>query len=84
MTGEPESASANVEPAGTSRSLRRYGTREASNAARGPSHLLGRTGTVEEVADGILFLASDKSSFMTGADLLLDGGFLAFKGNATY
>jgi NAD(P)-dependent dehydrogenase (short-subunit alcohol dehydrogenase family) len=68
----------------TNRSLRRYGSREASNAARGPSHLLGRTGTVDEVADGILFLASDKSSFMTGADLLLDGGFLAFKGNATH
>jgi NAD(P)-dependent dehydrogenase (short-subunit alcohol dehydrogenase family) len=35
---------------------------------------------VEEIAAGALFLASEESSFMTGADLLLDGGYLAFKG----
>jgi NAD(P)-dependent dehydrogenase (short-subunit alcohol dehydrogenase family) len=64
----------------TARSLRRFGTREASNAARGPLHLLGRIGEVEEIAAGALFLASDESSFMTGADLLIDGGYLAFKG----
>jgi NAD(P)-dependent dehydrogenase (short-subunit alcohol dehydrogenase family) len=42
--------------------------------------LLGRIGEVEEIAAGALFLASDESSFMTGADLLIDGGYLAFKG----
>jgi len=36
---------------------------------------LRRTGTVEEMAKGFLFLASDDSSYMTGGDLLLDGGF---------
>ncbi|XZF12782.1 SDR family oxidoreductase [Chitinophagaceae bacterium MMS25-I14] len=36
---------------------------------------LKRTGTVEEMAKGFLFLASDDSSYMTGGDLLLDGGF---------
>ncbi|NCD71853.1 SDR family oxidoreductase [Mucilaginibacter agri] len=34
-----------------------------------------RSGTVEEMAKGFLFLASDDSSYMTGGDLLLDGGF---------
>ncbi|MEA2975979.1 MAG: hypothetical protein QOF19_1499 [Alphaproteobacteria bacterium] len=63
----------------TERTVRRWGSREAANKARGPYHLLGRTGRVEEIAAGALFLASDESSFMTGADLLLDGGYLAFK-----
>ena len=36
---------------------------------------LKRGGTVEEMAKGFLFLASDDSSYMTGGDLVLDGGF---------
>jgi NAD(P)-dependent dehydrogenase (short-subunit alcohol dehydrogenase family) len=64
----------------TARTLRRFGTREAGNRIRGPAHLLGRTGEAHEIADGCLFLASEQSSFMTGADLLMDGGYLAFKG----
>ena len=63
----------------TARSLRRYGTREASSKARGPLYLTGRVGTVEEIAAGALFLVSDDASFMTGADLLIDGGYCAFK-----
>lgn len=38
---------------------------------------MGRPGQAEEVANGILFLASDESSFMTGGELVVDGGFLA-------
>lgn len=38
---------------------------------------LGRTGEVEEVARGVLFLASDEASYITGAELKIDGGFLA-------
>jgi NAD(P)-dependent dehydrogenase (short-subunit alcohol dehydrogenase family) len=64
----------------TERTVRRWGSREAANRARGPFHLLGRTGRAEEIAAGAVFLASEESSFMTGADLLLDGGYLAFKG----
>jgi len=35
---------------------------------------LGRLGTPAEIAQGILFLAADKNSFMTGANLVIDGG----------
>jgi NAD(P)-dependent dehydrogenase (short-subunit alcohol dehydrogenase family) len=38
---------------------------------------LGRMGTPLEVAYGCLFLASDESSFMTGSELVIDGGYLA-------
>ena len=38
---------------------------------------LGRVGVPQEIANGVLFLASDESSFMTGAELKLDGGISA-------
>lgn len=40
-------------------------------------HPLGRMGRAEEVASAILFLASDEASFITGAVLPVDGGYLA-------
>lgn len=39
---------------------------------------LGRAAQPEEIAQGILFLASDDASFVTGAELIIDGGFTAF------
>jgi len=40
-------------------------------------HLLGRLGRATEVADGVLFLCSDHSSFVTGSELRVEGGYLA-------
>jgi NAD(P)-dependent dehydrogenase (short-subunit alcohol dehydrogenase family) len=36
---------------------------------------LGRLGVAEDVAKGILFLASDESSYITGSELVIDGGY---------
>ena len=38
---------------------------------------MGRVGTPEEVAYGVLYLASDESSYMTGSELVIDGGTTA-------
>ena len=38
---------------------------------------LGRIGTVEDIAYGVLYLASDESSFVTGSELVIDGGSTA-------
>ena len=40
-------------------------------------NLLGRRAEPVEIAYGALFLASDESSFMTGTELALDGGYAA-------
>ena len=38
---------------------------------------MGREGRTEEVASAVLFRASDEASFITGTELVVDGGYLA-------
>ncbi len=57
----------------TARSLSVSATRE-DRIWRTP---LGRIGTSEDIASGVLYLASDESSFVTGSELVIDGGYTA-------
>lgn len=43
----------------------------------GRGHPLGRIGTGQDIANAVLFLASDRASFMTGSYVCVDGGYLA-------
>jgi NAD(P)-dependent dehydrogenase (short-subunit alcohol dehydrogenase family) len=48
-----------------------------ANQQIGGKHLLGRLGRPEEIAGAAVYLASDMASFVTGSDLLVDGGYTA-------
>ena len=52
-------------------------TFEQFDAEQGAKTFLGRIGNVREVAHAILFLASDEASYITGASLMVDGGYTA-------
>ena len=57
---------------------RRY--REAMDAARAASVAatpLGRAGTADDIAAGVVFLSSDEARFITGTELVIDGGVMA-------
>lgn len=64
----------------TERSSRRSGGKAQARAVAGPRHLLNRPGEPEEIAAGAAYLASDDAAFVTATDLLIDGGYVAFKG----
>ena len=50
---------------------------EASREVSVATIILGRLGTPEDIAYGALYLASDESSFVTGSELVIDGGVTA-------
>ena len=59
--------SAAQEPGDIEETLQRYGR----------DHPMGRIGTGQDIANVVLFLASDKASFMTGEYVCVDGGYMA-------
>jgi len=61
----------------TRRMLRRYKDMDEARKVMGPKHLLNRLGRPDEIARAAVYLASDASAFMTGSDLLIDGGYTA-------
>lgn len=61
----------------TERLVYRFGSMDAAREQSGPRHVLKRLGRPEEIGRAAVFLASDASSFMTGTDLLVDGGYNA-------
>lgn len=61
----------------TERMTLRFGTMENARKELGPMHLVGRLGQPEEIAMAAVYLASDASAFITGSDLLIDGGYAA-------
>ena len=83
MDHAPDNIRANTISPGfilTERSSRRSGGKEKARLLNGPRHLLNRPGEPEEIAAGAAYLASDDASFVTATDLLIDGGYVAFKG----
>jgi NAD(P)-dependent dehydrogenase (short-subunit alcohol dehydrogenase family) len=60
-------AAARLEPDGVDAALKRFGK----------SHPLGRIGTGQDIANVVMFLASDQASFMTGEYVCVDGGYMA-------
>lgn len=57
--------------------LEEQGDVEEGRKATGALHPLGHVGEPDDIAYGVLYLASDESKFVTGAELVIDGGYTA-------
>lgn len=68
-----------VSPGGieTGRLVWRYGSIEKAREAMVADYPLGRLGRPEEIAHAVLWLASPEAGFVTGTDILVDGGYCA-------
>ena len=69
-----------IHPGSVDTDMRREGLGSQTDAeiqARIDQIPLGRVGSTEDIAYGVLFLASDESSFMTGSEVVIDGGYTA-------
>ncbi len=62
----------------TSRLEKRYGSKQKVIDELGHKYPIGRLGTPEDVANTAAFIASDDAAFMTGTDVLIDGGYTAY------
>lgn len=61
----------------TNRLLARHNDIETIRGLMIPNHPIGRLGQPEDIAGAVLFAASDDAAFMTGTDLIVDGGYTA-------
>ncbi len=61
----------------TPRLVALYGGEAEAEAALAPKHPIGRIGRPGDIAGAAVYLASEDAAFMTGADLVVDGGYLA-------
>ncbi len=64
-------------PIATERIIHNIGGPEAARAYYAQRVLTGNAGTPDDIAHAVVYLISDESAYMTGADLLIDGGYTA-------
>ena len=64
-------------PIATERYMKKFGLRSPADSPRAADTVLGRIGEPREVAAAAVFLASEASSYITGTDILVDGGICA-------